>query len=68
MNYHIAKKIEIINDEFGVSYTFSTVDEYGTISLTDNNDLGVSRTIYITQDVLQHVIDVLIELKQSPND
>lgn len=68
MTYHINKKIEIVNNEFGVAYTFATVDEYGTISLTDDNDLGVgvSRTIYITQDVLQHVIDVLIELKSSP--
>ena len=67
MTYHINKKIEIVNNEFGVSYTFSYVDEYGTITLTDDND-SISRTIYITQDVLQHVIDVLTEMKQSPKD
>lgn len=66
MNYHIDKKIEIVNDEFGVAYTFATIDEYGTISLTDNSDSDIAlRTIFITQDALQHVIDVLIELKSS---
>ena len=67
MTYHINKKIEIVNDEFGVSYTFSYVDEYGTVALTDVND-SVSRNIYITQDVLQHVIDALTELKKPHND
>ena len=67
MPYYINKKIEIVNDEFGISYTFSYADEYGTITLADDND-SVSRTVYITQSVLQHVVDVLTELKQSPKD
>ena len=67
MNYHIEKKIVIVSDEFESAYTFSNVDEFGTIMMTDDDDL-MTRTIYITQDVLPLIIDVLTELKQPPKD
>ena len=65
MSYHINKCIEIIHDEFGSTYKFSYDDEYNSVLFTDTES---KKSIYIPQDVIQCVIDVLTELKQSPND
>ena len=65
MTYHINKSVEIVHNEFGDSYKFTYDDEYNTVVFTDSES---KRSIYIPQDALQHVIDVLTELKQSSND
>ena len=65
MTYHINKNIEITHDEFGVSYTFTYDGEYNTVIFSDAE---ATRSIYIPQSALQHVIDVLTELKQPTKD
>lgn len=62
VTYHINKSIEIVHDEFGDSYKFTYDDEYDTVLFTDTES---KKSIYIPQDALQHVIDVLTKLKQS---
>ena len=58
MTYHINKSIEIVHNEFGESYKFTYDDEYNTVTFTDSES---KQSIYITQDALQCVIDVLTE-------
>lgn len=65
LTYHINKSIEIVHDEFGSSYKFSYDDEYDTVLFTDTES---KKSIYIPQDALHQVIDVLTELKQPSND
>ena len=59
MTYHINKSIEIVHDEFGNSYKFTYIDEYDTVLFTATES---KKGIYIPQDALQHVIDVLTDL------
>ena len=65
MPYLINKSILITHDEFGDSFKFTYEDEYHTVMFTD---IETKQSIYIPQDALQQVIDVLTELKTSPND
>ena len=65
MPYLINKSILITHDEFGDSFKFTYEDDYKTVRFTDTES---NQTIYIPQDALQHVIDVLTDLKTSPNE
>ena len=60
MTYHINKSVEIVHDEFGDSYKFTYDDECNTVVFTDTES---KKSIYIPQEAIQHVIDVLTELK-----
>ena len=64
MTYHVYRSVEIVHNEFGDSYKFTYDDDYNTVVFTDTES---KKSIYIPQSALQHVIDVLTELKQSTN-
>ena len=65
MTYHINKSIDIVHDEFGDSYRFIYDDEYNTVLFIDTESKA---NIYIPQSALQHVIDVLTQLKDPPHN
>ena len=58
MTYTITKSICLHNKEDGWKYVFTT-DEYGTVSVEDDNGLG----IHIPKDCIQNFIRVLEQLK-----
>ena len=63
MTYTITKHIKFIieHEDDGWSFDFAA-DEYGTVSIEDNNRPGF-QPIHIPHDCIQHFIDVLEQYK-----